>query len=83
MKKSFFILLLLFFAGSSAVYSQNYINEFDGIPIISSLPHDVEEYHYDSTKALGTNILIMSNANSQEIRLGKRSGFSSLPSTTN
>jgi hypothetical protein len=80
MKKLFFISLILFFTVSiTAVYSQNYINEFDGIPIISSLPHDVGEYHYDSAKAMGTNILIMSNANSERLGWAKDRGFKVIP----
>ena len=79
MKKLIVFTLFLFFAVSSAVYSQNYINEFDGIPLISSLPHDVGEYHYDSAKAMGTNVLIMSNANSERLGWAKERGFKVIP----
>lgn len=79
MKKTFQILLLILVLFSTQIITQDYIKEYNGIPLISSLPHDCGEYHFDTVKATGIKFIAISNLNSTRLEYAKNRGFKVIP----
>lgn len=59
---------------SNSLFPQDFIKQFDGIPLITYTPHDIGAYHYDNIKAMGIDAVIVSNLTTERLlEISKRS----------
>jgi hypothetical protein len=59
--------------------SQDFINEFDGIPLITYAPHDMGANQYDYIKAMGIDIVFASNVTTERLLEIKKRGLRVIP----
>ena len=78
LKKLFFLLCLF----APILNAQYLINNYDGIPIIASVPWDVLDYHLDSAKAMGADFIIATQLTETRLTEIKNRGLKVIPLQT-
>ena len=58
---------------------QDYIKDFDGIPLITYAPHDIGAYQYDYIKNMGIDVVIASNVTTERLLEIKKRGLRVIP----
>ncbi len=80
MKNQIRVLLILVFAFSNAVFTQDFIKNFDGIPIISIAPYDIGTAQYDTMKLMGVDFIIADSLIQSRLDYIKNTGLKVIPS---
>jgi hypothetical protein len=73
--KLFCALLML----NQRLISQDFIKDYDGIPMITYAPHDMGGYQYDYIKNMGIDVVIASNVTTQRLLEIKKRGLRVFP----
>ncbi len=62
-----------------SIYSQDFIKDFNGIPLISFAPHDMGANQYDYIKNMGIDVVIASNVTTERLLEIKKRGLKVIP----
>ena len=73
--KLFCALLML----NQGLISQDYIKDYDGIPLITYAPHDMGAYQYDYIKDMGIDVVIASNVTTERLLEIRKRGLRVFP----
>jgi tetratricopeptide (TPR) repeat protein len=80
LNKLFFVLFLLI---TPILNAQYLINNYEGIPIIASVPWNASDYHLDSVKAMGADFIIATNLTEPRLNEIANRGLKALPLQSN
>jgi hypothetical protein len=76
LNKLFFVFFLLI---TPILNAQYLINNFNGIPIIASVPWDASDYHLDSVKSMGVDFIIATQLTETRLNEITNRGLKALP----
>jgi hypothetical protein len=64
---------------NQGLISQDFIKDYDGIPLITYAPHDMGAYQYDYIKDMGIDVVIASNVTTERLLEIKKRGLRVFP----